>query len=276
MHRLLSLFHIQHFVREDPQLCQQMKFMVENESPLSSQDRETPAQMPHILLRVPSLANTRSGDMKESTSPVGTRALSPDKRHVYNAPYARASPSMWRPYTGYHPEDPHNMMRQYRTQASPTVMHHNNVGCPPPQDARYPFRQHPDNAMRMPPHSPQVQSEGFIQGPSRRACSEGSSSNQNGAFPVSMRGKGYRGGARLMPVRAPPSPSHDQSSSPITAPVSDKEESDLLSKSEAPPKLLGPKRQISNSEGSQIAMAISRKTKMKLPVSRSKGASSEP
>jgi hypothetical protein len=70
---------IQHFVREDPQLCQQMKFLVENESPLSSQDRETPARMPHNLLRVPSLANSRSGDMKESTSPLGTRALSPTR-----------------------------------------------------------------------------------------------------------------------------------------------------------------------------------------------------
>ena len=230
--------------------------------------------MPHNLLRVPSLANSRSGDIKESTSPVGTRPLSPDKRHVHRAPYARASPSMWRPYTGYHPEDPHNMMRQYRPPASPTLMH-NIVGCPPPHDPRYPFRQHPENMMRMPPHSPQVQSEVFIQGSSRRGCSEGSS-NQSGAFPVSMRGKGNRGGARLMPVRAPPSPSHDPSPSPTNAPTPEKEESDLLSKSAAPPKIVGPKRQISNSEGSQIAMAISRKTKMKLPVSRNKVASSEP
>jgi len=280
----------EYFVRDDPQLCRKMKFSTESESHLSNAEIQRSLQTPHNLLRVPSLAASRSdGGSRESSSAGGTQTISPEKRPSWTnhskldadtsklfvashgANYSRGSPSMWRPYMGHHPEDSHNLMRHYPPPASPTIM----VACPPPYDSRYPFRPHADNLMRPPHHSPQVHSGHMRGAPGSTHQMLDSSSNQVGSYPVSMRGKGSRG-VRPAPSRAPPPIDISADSLPTDLETPAEDDTVLLLKTGLPPKALGPKRQISNSEGSQIAMAILRKTKMKLPVSRNKASSSDP
>ena len=272
-------------MRDNPQLCVHMKFWADIGSPLSVQDKDFPSQIPHSLLRVPSLAASRSdGDSKDASSTGDNPTVSPEKpppwtnytmpdedlsssqtAPTHRGTYSRGSPSMWRPYAAYHPEDPHSVMRHYPSPCSPTYMH-NMVSCPPHYDPRYPFRPYLKSTMRPPPHSPQVRTTGLITG-----VVSSESSHQIGLYPVSMRGKGIRG---FRPVTGRAPPQQGNTASPIECATTE-ENSSQSQKVTLPTNVLGSKRQISNSEGSQIAMAISRKTKMKLPVSRNKVAPSD-
>lgn len=247
---------------------------------MSNQDKDFPSQIPHNLLRVPSLAASRSdGDSKDTSSTGDNPTVSPEKplpwtsysmpdeelsssqtTSTHRGTYSRGSPSMWRPYVAYHPEDPHSVMRHYPPPCSPTYMH-NMVTCPPHYDPRYPFRPYLESTMRPPPHSPQVRTTGLMTG---GVSSE--SSHQGGSYPVSMRGKGIRG-FRPVTGRAPTQQNDAASAIDSATSVEDSSQSPKVT---IPTNVVGSKRQISNSEGSQIAMAISRKTKMKLPVSRNK------
>mmetsp|Transcript_4723 Transcript_4723/g.10628 ORF Transcript_4723/g.10628 Transcript_4723/m.10628 type:complete len:219 (-) Transcript_4723:102-758(-) len=194
---------LQHFVRGLPQLCEKMQQhssrlpapppKPEPEKPAGtiavppSETEKANCTPPHSFLRVPSLASSRSDGTGEKPDHVAW--YQEDRRHPAHSPFG------WRMYDQAH--------------FSPA-----RVTCPPPYDARFPFRPLKEN------YSPQVRSG--------------------------------RGGARM--VRH--------------APTEHVPEKRSLTVSQRGGKSRGVPR-TEPSLSARVAVAISRKTKRKLPLARS-------
>jgi hypothetical protein len=176
------------------------------------------------ILRVPSLATSRSEGSGESRRP-DTPERYQQWRYHQPEEYARSTPyhDAYHPGYGWHyaanmhhrHEDPAMHGRQYHPHHQPHQPFSAFRSCPSPYDARYPFRP-PAESNAPPPPSPPAPGIRSGRGGARLGGSKPyigqhqyDARNERPSFPVSQRGKGSRAGPRA--YRAP-LPRHSTSS----------------------------------------------------------------